>query len=145
MQKLGIFSLWDNNWMQQLIVSRITQTQGFPDSLLVFFPQLWVTDLHGRRGNHFSSNLSSCGCQDLLFHWGEQSLVALYSKFTLFVDPGPRIAKQLEHRGLGHVNRLHCMFDLTENVKQLALCSLLCNVYKMIIAAKKQQQELSTS
>lgn len=71
--------------------------------------------------------------------------MALYSKVTLFGDLGPRDAKQLRHRGLGHVNGLLRMFDLTENIKQLALCSLLCNVYKMIITAKKCQQELSIS
>lgn len=69
----------------------------------------------------------------------------LYSKFTRFGDLGPGDAEQLGHRGLGHVNGLHCMFDLTQNIKQLALCSLLWDVYKMIITAKKRQQELSTS
>lgn len=132
-------------WTQELVVSRVTQTQGFHNSSLLLFLQLRAADLYGRRGNHSSAKLSHCRCQDLPFHWGEQSLVALYSKLILFGDLGPRVAKQLGHRGLGHVNGLYCMFDLTENMKQLALWSPLCNVYKTIIAAKKHQQELSTS
>ena len=135
----------DNTWSQQPIVGRIRQNQGFPNSSFYFFLRLGATDLHGRRRNHSSSNLSHPGCQDLPFHWGDHSLTALYSKFGLFADAGPKDAKQCRHWRLVHVNGLYCMFYLTENIKQLALCSLLCNVYKTIITPKKCQQELSTS
>lgn len=83
--------------------------------------------------------------QDLPFRWGDHSLMAPYSKFGLFADAGPKDAKQCGHSRLVHANRLYYMFYLTENTKQLALCSLLCDVYKMIITPKKRQQELSTS
>lgn len=51
--------------------------------------------------------------------------------------------KTTRAQGIRSCEWLHCMFDLTENIKQLALCSPLCNVYKMIITTKKRQQELT--
>lgn len=128
--------------MQQLIVSRITQTQGFPNSsLLFFFSQLRVTDLHGREG--IIPELLWMSGPALPLGWAEPC--AFVFQIHSFWRSWSQNCKTTRAQGIRSCEWLRCMFDLTENIKQLALCSPLCHVYKMIITAKKRQQELSTS